>query len=68
MANNVACIKFVYLHAHLDEDTKNMQLQSWLSSEARVMVGIGVIRCGYNYPSIRLVIHYGSFRSFFALH
>ncbi len=24
IANNVACIKFVHLHAHLDEDTKKM--------------------------------------------
>ncbi len=32
------------------------------------MVAIGVIGCGYNYPSIRLVIHCGSFRSFVVLH
>ncbi len=43
-------------------------MQSWLSGEARVMVATGVIGCGYNYPSVRLVIHHGSFRSFAALH
>jgi superfamily II DNA helicase RecQ len=32
------------------------------------MVATGVIGCGYNYPSVRLVIHHGSFRSFAALH
>ncbi len=32
------------------------------------MVATGVIGCGYNYPSVRLVIHRGSFRSFAALH
>jgi len=32
------------------------------------MVATEVIDCGYNYPSIRLVIHHGSFRSFVALH
>ncbi len=32
------------------------------------MVATRVIGCGYNYPSIRLVIHRGSFRSFAALH
>jgi superfamily II DNA helicase RecQ len=25
-ANNVACIKFTHLHAHLDDDIKEMQL------------------------------------------
>jgi len=68
MANNVACVRTVHLHAHLDEDVKKAQLQLWLSGEARVMVATGVIGCGYNYPSIRLVIHRGSFRSFVALH
>jgi hypothetical protein len=33
-----------------------------------VMVAIGVIGCGYNYPSVKLVILHGSFRSFVALH
>ncbi len=32
------------------------------------MVATSVIGCGYNYSSIRLVIHRGSFRSFVALH
>jgi superfamily II DNA helicase RecQ len=32
------------------------------------MVATGVIGCGYNYPSVRLVIHCGSFRSFAAMH
>jgi hypothetical protein len=68
MANNVAGVRTAHLHAHLDEDTKKAQLQSWLSGEARVMVATGVIGCGYNYPSVRLVIHRGSFRSFVALH
>jgi len=67
-ANNVACVKSVHLHAHLDEDTKKMQLQSRLSSELRVMVATRVIGCEYNYPSVRLVIHRGSFRSFVVLH
>jgi len=56
------------LHAHLDEDAKKAQLQSWLSGETRVMVATGVIGCGYNYPFVGLVIHHGSFRSFVALH
>jgi superfamily II DNA helicase RecQ len=68
IANNVACVRTAHLHAHLDEDAKKAQLQSWLSGEARVMVATGVIGCGYNYPSVRLVIHRGSFRSFVALH
>jgi superfamily II DNA helicase RecQ len=68
IANNVACVRTAHLHAHLDEDAKKAQLQSWLSGEARVMVATGVIGCGYNYPSVRLVIHRGSFRSFAALH
>jgi len=68
IANNVACVKIAHLHAHLDEDAKKAQLQSWLSGEARVMVATGVIGCGYNYPSVRLVIHHGSFRYFTALH
>jgi superfamily II DNA helicase RecQ len=62
IANNVACVRTAHLHAHLDEDAKNVQLQSWLSGEARIMVATGVIGCGYNYPSVRLVIHRGSFR------
>jgi superfamily II DNA helicase RecQ len=68
IANNVACVRITHLHAHLDEDAKKAQLQSWLSGEARVMVATGVISCGYNYPSVRLVIHRGSFRSFVAVH
>ncbi|CAM6062103.1 unnamed protein product [Sphagnum tenellum] len=68
IANNVALVRTARLHAHLDEDSKKAQLQSWLSGEARVMVATGVIGCGYNYPSVRLVIHRGSFRSFAALH
>jgi superfamily II DNA helicase RecQ len=68
VVNNVACVRTVHLHAHLEEDSKKAQLQSWLSGEARVLVATGVIGCGYNYPSIRLVIHHGSFRSFPALH
>jgi hypothetical protein len=32
------------------------------------MVAIRVIRCGYNYSSMRLVIHHGAFRSFATLH
>jgi len=68
MANNVAGVRTAHLHAHLDGDAKKAQLQSWLSGEARVMVATGVIGCGYNYPSVRLVIHRGSFRSFAALH
>ncbi len=68
VANNVACITTAHLHAHLEEDAKKAQLQSWLSGEARVLVATGVIGCGYNYPSVRLVIHRGSFRSFAALH
>jgi superfamily II DNA helicase RecQ len=68
MANNVACVRTAHLHAHLNKDARKAQLQSWLSSEACVMVATKVIGCGYNYPSIRLVIHRGSFRSFVALH
>jgi superfamily II DNA helicase RecQ len=68
IANNVACIRTTRLHAHLEEDAKKAQLQSWFSGEARVFVATGVIGCGYNYPSVRLVIHRGSFRSFAALH
>ncbi len=68
VVNNVACLKTAHLHAHLDEDAKTAQLQSWLLGEARVMVATGVIGCGYNYPSVRLVIHRGSFRSLVALH
>ncbi len=68
IANNVVCVRTAHLHAHLDEDTKKAQLQSWLSGEARVMVATGVIGCGYNYPLVKLVIHRGSFRSFAALH
>jgi hypothetical protein len=68
IANNVAGVRTAHLHAHLDEDAKKAQLQSWLLGEARVMVATGVIGCGYNYPSVRLVIHHGSFRSFVALH
>jgi len=68
VANNVACVKTVHLHAHLEKDAKKAQLQSWLSGETRVLVATGVIGCGYNYPSVRLVIHRGSFRSFAALH
>ncbi len=49
IANNVACVRTAHLHAHLDEDAKKAQLQSWLSGEARVMVATGVIGCGYNY-------------------
>jgi len=49
MANNVACVRTAHLHAHLDEDARKVQLQSWLSGEAHVMVAIGVIGCGYNY-------------------
>jgi superfamily II DNA helicase RecQ len=30
VANNVACVKTTHLHAHLDEDAKKAQLQSWL--------------------------------------
>jgi hypothetical protein len=30
--------------------------------------GHGVIGCGYNYSSVRLVIHRGSFRSFVVMH
>jgi hypothetical protein len=68
VANNMACVRTAHLHAHLEEDAKKAQLQSWLSGEARVLVAIGVIGCGYNYPSVKLVIHRGSFRSFAALH
>jgi len=68
IANNVACIRTAHLHAHLDENAKKAQLQSWLSGEARVMVATEVIGCGYNYSSIKLVIHRGSLRSFVALH
>ncbi|CAK9261303.1 unnamed protein product [Sphagnum jensenii] len=68
VANNVAYVRTAHLHAHLEEDAKKAQLQSWLSGEARVLVATGVIGCGYNYPSVRLVIHRGSFRSFAALH
>jgi superfamily II DNA or RNA helicase len=68
VVNNVAGVRTTHLHAHLDEDSKKAQLQSWLSGEARVMVATGVIGCGYNYPSVRLVIHRRSFRSLVALH
>ncbi|CAK9868449.1 unnamed protein product [Sphagnum jensenii] len=68
VANNVACVRTAHLHAHLEEDAKKAQLQSWLSGKACVLVATGVIRCEYNYPSVRLVIHHGSFRSFTALH
>ncbi len=67
-ANNVACIRFIHLHAHLDEDIKKMQLQSWLLGETCVMVATRVIGCGCNYPYVRLVVHCGSFRSFVTLH
>jgi hypothetical protein len=36
IANNMACVKTAHLHGHLDENTKKVQLQSWLSSKARV--------------------------------
>ncbi len=68
MANNVAGVKTIHLHAHLDEEPKKAQLQLWLSGKARVMVATEVISCGYNYSSVRLVIHRRSFRSFIALH
>ncbi len=41
VANNVACVQTVHLHAHLDEDAKKAQLRSWLSGEACVMVAMG---------------------------
>ncbi len=68
IANNVACVRTAHLHAHLNEDTKKVQLQLWLSGKAHVMAATKVIRYGYNYPSIKLVIHHGSFRSFTTLH
>ncbi len=68
VANDVACVRTAHLHAHLDEDAKKAQLQSWLSGEAHIMVATRVIGCGYNYPSVRLVIHRGSFRFLVALH
>jgi superfamily II DNA helicase RecQ len=68
IANNVAYVRTLHLHAHLDEDIKKVQLWSWLLGEMRVMVAIGVIGCGYNYPYVRLTIHRGSFRSFAILH
>jgi superfamily II DNA helicase RecQ len=68
IANNVECVTTAHIHAHLDEDAKKAQLRSWLLGEACVMAATGVIGYGYNYPSIRLVIHYGSFRSFVSLH
>jgi hypothetical protein len=46
ITNNVACVRIAHLHAHLDEDAKKAQLQSWLSGEARVMVATGVIGVG----------------------
>jgi superfamily II DNA helicase RecQ len=61
IANNVACVRTAHFHAHLDEDAKEAQLQSWFSGEARVMVAIEVIGYGYNYPFVRLVIHRGFF-------
>jgi superfamily II DNA helicase RecQ len=68
VVNNVAGVRTAHLHAHFDEDAKKAQLQSWLLGKARVMVATEVIGCGYNYPSVRLVIHRGSFRSLVALH
>jgi superfamily II DNA helicase RecQ len=68
VANNVACVRTAHLHAHFEEDTKKAQLQSWLSGKAYVLVATGGIGCGYNYPSIKFVIHCGSFRSFAVLH
>ncbi len=68
IANYVACIRIAHLHAHFNEDTKEVQLRSWLPGEVCVMVATGVIGCVYNYPSIKLIIHHGSFRSFAALH
>jgi superfamily II DNA helicase RecQ len=68
MANNVACVRTAHLHAHLDDDAKKAQLQSWLLGETHVIVATGVIRCRYNYSSVRLVIHCGSFRSFAPQH
>jgi superfamily II DNA helicase RecQ len=68
IGNNVACVRTTHLHAHLDEVAKKAHLQSWLSGETHVMVAIGVIGCGYNYPSVKLVIHHGYFRSFIVLH
>ncbi len=41
VANNVACVRTAHLHAHLEEDAKKAQLQSWLSGEARVLVATG---------------------------
>jgi superfamily II DNA helicase RecQ len=68
IANNVACVKIAHLHAHLNKDIKKVQLQSWLLGETCVMVATRVIGCGYNYPSVRLIIHCGSFRSFVVSH
>ncbi len=56
IANNVACVRSAHLHAHLDEDAKKAQLRSWLLGERRVMVATRVIGCGYNYPSVRLIV------------
>jgi superfamily II DNA helicase RecQ len=65
--NNIT-IYCVHLYAHLDNDTKHAQLQSWVLGEIRVMVVTRVIEYGYNYLYVELLIHRGSLIFFVTLH
>lgn len=47
---------------------KELQLESWISSQVPIMVTIRIIGCGYKYPSVKSLLHHRLFRSFVALH
>jgi superfamily II DNA helicase RecQ len=54
--NNIT-INCVHLYAHLDNDTKHAQLQSWVLKDTCVMVATRVIECGYSNLYVELIIH-----------
>ncbi len=66
--NNTSSVRCAHFHAHPNDDYKQAQIQSWVSSKSLIMVTTRVIRCGYNYSFVRIFIHHGSFKSFIDLH
>ncbi|CAM6126957.1 unnamed protein product [Calypogeia fissa] len=52
-----------FLYSTLTLSDRVDRLSNWEAGRTKIMLATGVIGCGYDYPSIRLVIHRGSFYS-----
>ena len=57
--HHVLKTKTTTVYSRMDANSKNASLSRWKSGENPILLATPVIGCGYDYPMVRTVIHFG---------